>query len=223
MGFNIGKKIDEARAAQAAQENAATVHRTLEQNQIRNLYNQAPAYQKQGDTAEAQALKGEAYGTDPLKEYEAMRAQAKAASAQGQNTINQQLGDELSNESIAQGGQQANAYSHLAMNGGLNSGARERIAAGGAQNAMMQAQQSRLANQRALQKNQSDLDQGLLGLTGQEAATRRGLQNSYLQLQGNDVQGQNAYNTARQNQRMDMETGFLKSEDDLAAQKANKG
>jgi len=196
--------------------------RKKEEQALRKLMKAQPAYESLLKSSAAQDLQKSAYGTDPLAEFQAQRAQAQAAAEQGKLKIGQQLHDELQDQSIAQAGQTANAYSQLAMGGGLSSGARERVASGGLESNLYAAQAARLDNQRALQEQQSTLDQGLLGITAKEGETRRGLQNSYLDLQKQDTAGINSYKQDQWAKRADLESGILKSRSEERIAKNNQ-
>ena len=104
----------------------------------------------------------------------------------------QNLQDALQAQTQAQGGQVANAYSQLAMGGGLSSGARERIAAGGAQSGLLSRQG--LRSQAA--KNLMDLG---ISEEGQRFASRGGVLQSQMQdIANKNTAAQDAWKTKAQ-------------------------
>lgn len=96
---------------------------------IRKLLQQAPKYQSTLGTPEFERLRAEAFGTGPLAAYEAARQQARL---QAQRAIE--------NQSAEGASAVQNAYSQLAMGGGLSSGARERVASGGTRSSILARQ-----------------------------------------------------------------------------------
>jgi hypothetical protein len=227
LGGGVASKVEHNNNKAVAQKNAVNDARffdraTQDETKIRSLFAQQPTRRSILDTNEAKGLQSEAYGTNPLAEYEAMRGQARSAAAAGATRLGDQLNDELSDQAISGAGARDNAYSALAMGGGLSSGARERVASGGLQSQMMGAQAARMANKRALFDNQQKLDEGLLGLSGQEATTRRGMQNQYLGMQGNDIAQGNQFNQDQFNKNLDMESGFLKSRGEYDIARMNR-
>jgi hypothetical protein len=182
-----------------------------DRTKILGMLDKQPALKSALATKEAKQLQSEAYGTGPLAEYESMRAQARGAADQARTRLGQGLSDEIQSQSIAGAGAQANAYSQLAQEGGLSSGARERIASGGTANQMMQAQQARLQNSRQMQENDFKLQDSMLGLSGNEAKDRRGMQNTYLQLQQGDIGSQNQFNQNKFDKKLGVQTDFMKA------------
>jgi hypothetical protein len=185
------------------------------EREMKNLLKQQPARMSAMNTAEANALKGEAYGTGPLAEYEAMRKQASLAKDQGSQRLQRGLSDELQNLSMNQAGETANAYADLAQSGGLSSGARERVAGSMGQQSMAARQGQRLQTQRAGEDLESQFQQGQQEIMGQESGTRRGLQNTYLGLQQGDIQGQNQYNQDQYGRKLDVMSGLAKAKQDV--------
>jgi hypothetical protein len=124
---------------------------------------------------------------------------------------NQNLSDALQASTRAQGGQTANAYSQLAMNGGLSSGARERIAAGGVANGLLARQGLRSQNAR----NLTDLS---IAEEGQRFQTRGGI------LQGQIQDATNANNYAQDNWKTRANTlaGLSQGEQQQTAALANR-
>lgn len=123
----------------------------------------------------------------------------------------QNLRDALQAQTQGQLGGQANAYSQLAMGGGLSSGARERIASGGMQAGLLGRQQLRAQNS----KNLTDLG---IAEEGQRFQTRGGI------LQGQMQDATNANNFAQQNWQTRANTiaGLSQAEGQQTAALANR-
>lgn len=116
------KKAEQERARREAE-------RSAREDPVRRLLAEAPQYQSTLETPEFERLRGEAFGEGPLSVYEAARKQARL---QSQRAIEDQSRE---GASAVQ-----NAYSQLAMGGGLSSGARERIASGGGRQSILARQ-----------------------------------------------------------------------------------
>lgn len=217
LGVQAGvKAVKKKKAANAVkQANIDTqmgVMREQDNASLRKLLADQPERMSALLSKEAEGLKAEAYGTGPLAEFTAMREQARLANEQGSQRIDQQLQDELQGQAVSGAGARMNAYSQLAQEGGLSSGARERIASGGSNEQMMQAQQARMAQQRAQQNQAAEYAKGALGLTAQEAAARRGMQDKYLSMQSQDIQNENQFKQDKYGKRAELEAGLLKSQ-----------
>lgn len=141
---------------------------------LNNLLAQNPEYISELSSPEAQQMKKYAFGTDQSEQFK--KAQELLALQQQQA---------LEDQATAAGGQQANAYSQLAMGGGLSSGARERVAAG-------LGDQNLLASQGIRRQGQT----GLLDLSKTEEAQRAQRQGEILSAQQKDIAGKNAANQA---------------------------
>ena len=141
----------------------------------------SPDFQQQRDYA---------FGDAKDKGFEMQRGR------EGQN-----LSDALQASTRGQAGQQANAYSQLAMGGGLSSGARERIASGGAVGGLLARQGLRGQSS----KNLTDLG---IAEEGQRFGTRQGV----IQGQMQDVGNQNSFAQANWKTRADTIAGLGQAE-----------
>jgi hypothetical protein len=156
---------DKAREAAAASEADYAA-------KARELLKGLPGYETTLKGPEWEQYYGEAMGTGPLAAYEAMRKQEEARKLAEEGRLGMALQDELQNVDVNQSNQLANAYSNLAMTGGLRGGARERIGAGSLEQAMAQRQGGRLQNQRNLFDLSAKTNENMLGFGVQEAAQR---------------------------------------------------
>lgn len=156
---------------------------------IRKLLQQAPKYQSTLGTPEFERLRAEAFGTGPLAAYEAARQQARLQSQRA-----------IENQSTEGASAVQNAYSQLAMGGGLSSGARERIASGG-------GRQSILARQglRSTEMN------SLADLGTKEAAERISGQKSVTDALTAEKQRQNEFAQKNYELKAQVEGGLAKS------------
>lgn len=134
-----------------------------------------PDYKTVIGSPEWQKMTSYAFGTEEDPGF-AMQRQREAGN----------LSDALQQSTVGQAGQQANAYSQLAMNGGLSSGARERIAGGGAVSGLLARQGLRGQNA----KNLMDIG---IAEEGQRFGAKQGV------LQGQMTDATNANNYAQQN------------------------
>jgi len=155
---------------------------------IMGLLRGLPQYKSSLATPEFEQLKSQAFGTGPLDLYERQRE------AQGM-----QLQRGIEGQTAAQQGQLANAYSQLAMGGGLSSGARERIGLGG-------VQQGLLDRQRLRAQNMSDLSN--LGIS--EAGTRMDMQRSITDQLTGERSRQQQFEMDRARQIAEAQAGLLK-------------
>jgi hypothetical protein len=187
------------------------------EREMNKILNQRPELKSIMGSDEAKFMQQEAYGGGPLAEFQAMREKARLGAEQGRQRLAQGLSDELQNLSTSQAGQAANAYSQLAQSGGLSSGARERIAGGLGQQALAARQASRLQNQRQGMELESNLQQGMQDLIGQEASTRRGLQNAYMAMKGQDLATQNQFAQDVFAKKADVQSNLAKARMDAAA------
>lgn len=192
------------------------------EREMNKILSQRPQLKSAMGTSEMAAFQKEAYGKDPLAEFQSMRDQARLAQEQQRRGMEQGLSDELQNQSIGEAGAQANAYSQLAQGGGLSSGARERIASGLGQQSLAQRQAARLQTQRGLQGLESQYQQGLMDLTGKEAAQRRQMQNAYMDLQRGDIESQNRFAQEMYGKKADVMAGLAKARMDAAGQLMRK-
>jgi hypothetical protein len=164
---NIQRMFQEQNAKTRAELNAALAER--------------PEYKTITGSPEFAQQKQYAFGDESSKGFLMQRAREQ-----------QNLMDALQSQTQAQGGQTANAYSQLAMGGGLSGGARERIAANAAQSGLLGRQQ--LRSQGA--KNLADLG---IAEEGQRFQTRGGILQSQMQDIGNQNQfAQEAWKTKAQ-------------------------
>lgn len=181
------------------------------ERQMKAILKNQPKRMSAMGTAEMGKFKSEAYGTGPLAEYEAMRQQASLAKQQGGQRLQRGLSDELQNLSLGQAGETANAYANLAQSGGLSSGARERVAGSMGQQSLAARQAQRLQTQRAGEDLESQYLQGQQDILGKEAGQRRSMQNTYLDLQRGDVEGQNQFNQSAYGKKADVEAAMAKA------------
>jgi hypothetical protein len=186
--------------ARASERNA----QTAKDDSLQKLIDTRPQYSSIADTNEYKTLLGQANTVGDLPQYALLKQQAQQAAAEGNTKLANQLNDELQNQAIAGSGAQSNAYSQLAMGGGLSGGARERIAAGGAEAQMAQAQQARLGKNRGEADIQNKLSQGLLDLGAQSEGAKTGLQTTLLGARQSDLGGQNQLAQSQHNQSMEI-------------------
>lgn len=140
-----------------------------------------PEYQSMLTSPEFAQQNQFAFGDESTKGFLMQRAREQ-----------QNLQDALQAQAQGQGGQLANAYSQLAMGGGLGSGARERIAAGGAQSGLLARQG--LRSQAA--KNLMDLG---ISEEGQRFQTRGGILESQMRdISNKNTAAQEAWKTKAQ-------------------------
>jgi len=193
--------------------------------QLKAIIKKQPGYQSLTGTNEYQNLSNLANSSGDLPQYALLKQQAEAAAAAGNTKLAEQLNDELQTQAISGAGAQSNAYSDLSMGGGLSSGARERIAAGGAENQLFAAQKSRLQNNCAVNDIGTNLQSGLLDLGAKSASEKLGLQGSLLTTRGNDLASQNEFNQARHNKAIEVAAAKAKSirEGSAAADAARAG
>lgn len=229
MAGMVGAGVMAKKASNAKATANRNAYDQLAQDQINqaqksqlDILKKQPGYQSALDTAESQKFKNEAYGSAPLAEYESMRGQAGLANTQQQQKLQQGLSDEMQNQSLAEGGAQANAYSQLAQGGGLSGGARERIAGGLGQQSLQARQAARLQTQRAGTDLESGYQQQLMGLTGKEAADRRGMQNAYLGMQATDVGAKSSFGQSQYDKEAAIRSGAAKAKQDLALAQAGR-
>lgn len=189
-----------------------------DENKLRGLLRQAPKYKSAIDNKEFNQLRSDAFGKGPMAAFDPQRQQAQLLADQQKQELGNQLTDNMNAGAVSAAGAQANAYSQLAQEGGLSSGARERIAAGGAQNAFAARQQARLDNQRLLQQNASNLQSNLLGVGAQEAQARLGLQGKVADAVTADKAAANQFAQDQYGKRADLEAGILKSKSDARTQ-----
>jgi hypothetical protein len=168
-------------------------------------------------------MKAEAYGTGTIDAYDAERKLAGQQESVANTGADRRLSDSLEAANTAGNGATMNAYNALAT-GGLSSGARERVAAGGAQNQFAAQQSARLAADRAKQDNAMQLQTGLLGIGSDEAKQRMAERGSVVDATTKDLAAKNQYGQDMYNKKADLQAGFLKSAADqrTAALYANK-
>jgi len=136
---------------------------------LKDILAQNPEYQSILSSPEQDQMKKYAFGTDQSAQFK------KAQELLGLNT---QQG--LEDQAQAGAGQAANAYSQLAMGGGLSSGARERVGQGVADANLLASQGVRRQGQ-----------QGLLDLSKTEEQQRAQRQGEIANAQQADVRGKN--------------------------------
>lgn len=215
-GLRPGSDNGDAEAAAKAQQLAAG--QASDKQQLRALLAQTPAYASSIANPQFEQLKSEAFGTGPMAAYEAQRKQQQALADQDKVRIANSLSDNQEATNASNAGTTANAYSQLAMGGGLSSGARERVAAGGALNSLAARQSNRLQASRDQTTSANNLQNGFLGIGANEAAARTGQQNSITDAINKDQLARNQYNTDMYGKKADLESGFLKSNADARLQ-----
>jgi hypothetical protein len=105
------------------------------------------------------------------------------------------------------------------MGGGLSGGARERIAASGAESQLLNAQKARLAKDRGSFDIGTNLTSGLLDLGAKSAAEKTGLQTSLLGTKQADLGGQNQLVQSQYNQGIEIAAAKAKAQKEAAAAK----
>jgi len=178
------------RARVAAEEQAKKDAIAAAEAPVRKLLAEAPKYQSTLNTPEFERLRAEAFGTGPLAAYEAARQQARL---QSQRAIEDQSRE---GASAVQ-----NAYSQLAMGGGLSSGARERIASGGGRQSIFARQGLRGTEMTSL-----------ADLGTKEAAERMAGQKSITDALTAEKQRQNDFAQKSYELRAQVEGGLAKSQ-----------
>lgn len=170
LGDQAGQAAEAAKLAQMfkAQQDRA-------RSDLMGVLAERPEYSSVINSPEFQKMSGFAFGNEADPGF-AMQRQREAGN----------LSDALQQSTLSQGGQQANAYSQLAMGGGLSGGARERIAAGGASSGILARQGLRGQNAKNL------MDLGIA-----EEGQRYGAKQGVLQNQMQDKTNANQY--AQQN------------------------
>lgn len=124
-----------------------------DRSSLMGLLRGLPQY-KSSFGSEFEQLRGQAFGQGPLDLYEKQREASRMEQMRA-----------LEGQSASQAGQIANAYSQLGMGGGLSSGARERIASGGATSGLFDRQRLRAQGM-----------QNLAGIGTAEAGARMDMQ-----------------------------------------------
>jgi hypothetical protein len=200
---------DEQRRAVDRQQELEQISQS--EKQMMKILKQQPAYKSSFGSKEVKGFQKEAYGTGPLAEYQAMREQARQAAKGQQESLQRGLSDELQNQSIAQGGAQANAYSQLAQGGGLSSGARERIASNLGNQSLAARQGARLQQMRGAQDVEQGLAEQQMGLTAKEAADRRAMQNAYMQMQSGETAARNQFEQEKYGKKADVLSGLARA------------
>jgi len=166
---------------------------------VQRLLKQAPAYGSSlgGDF---QLLRKQAMGKGPLPQFEAQRG---VLEQQGIRNQERQDADTA--------GRVENAYSQLAMGGGLSSGARERVAQGGMQDTLFAKQNLRAADQAAL---------GALGV--QEAGAKLDLQKGVAQAGVEEQNRRQDFMMDRYKFKAETTAGLAKADAERAVAAANK-
>ncbi len=107
------------------------IKRQAEESRARlaTLFSQRPQYGSINANPEFDDMKKYAFGSDSSKSFLLRK-----------DELQKQLTQQLEDSDVSQSGATANAYSQLAMDGGLASGARERVAAGAADQTLLSKQ-----------------------------------------------------------------------------------
>jgi hypothetical protein len=187
-----GRKARDQRAIQQANAQSSRDERL-----IRDLRSQRPTFQSTLTSPEFEQQRAFAFSNQESPVFAAQRARIET---QGRQAL-----DDLSAD---QAGQQANAYSQLAMGGGLSSGARERVASQGLESNLA-------ARQRARSGTSDQLAQAGL----EEARQRMALQTGIADARAKDIAQQNEFNMNAYQEMLGSETALAKarSERDIAA------
>jgi hypothetical protein len=195
-----------------------------EEEKLNQLLKSRPAFKSITGEKEYKQIADQAYGTGDLPQYALLKQQAEQAAAEGKTGLAQQLNDELQNQSIAGGGAQANAYSQLAMGGGLSGGARERIAASGAEDQMRQAQSARLTEMRGQMGLEAKKQAGLLDIGAKGAEARAGMQQRLLDTRASDLGSERAAAESAYQKEVDLQAAKAKAqkEQDIADEAKRK-
>jgi hypothetical protein len=190
--INRGRKIRDQRAK--AQAKAAS---TRDERLIRDLRAQRPTFQSTLTSPEFEQQRAFAFGNEESPVFAAQRARIQT---QGNQALDDLTAD--------QAGQQANAYSQLAMGGGLSSGARERVASQGLESNLFARQRSRAGASDQL--SQAGLE---------EARSRMALQTGIADARAKDLAQQNEFNMNAYQEMLGSETALAKAraERDVAA------
>lgn len=180
-------------------QNQQTVVKNKSVDVINDILNKAPKYTDSLRSRDFQNLKSQAFGLGPLEQFEIQRGTLRDAfgrSMEGQDaTLNQAIN---------------NAYSQLAMGGGLSGGQRERIAIGGATD-----------NLRAKQGLRQNQTQSLRDIGMAEAAEKLGLQKTVLDAETQENMRKQQMEMDQWKLRAETQAGIQKSETDRAIAASN--
>lgn len=167
--------------------------------ELGGLLDQRPGYQSALDTDVYKQMRERALGTGDFGATPLLRQRAQMEGQRNLESLSQQ-----------QAGGQANAYSQLAMSGGLSSGARERIASGGMNTALL----GRQAARQGTAQNLANIDIDQEGQRGQ-------LLGQYAQATAADTSAKNQSAQDAYTLKAQTQAGLLKSRDEQYAAAAN--
>ena len=148
--------ISESRDAKKAKAHGASMQAGIDrtESKLEGLLQQKPGYNFSYGSNEFNDLRKQVASGGPLEHFQ-----------QARQLLKQKAGQNLDRQTSDRAGQQATAFSQLAMGGGLSSGARERVAQGGLQGNLM-----------ARQKLRGETQNQFAEIGGMEAKEKLGLQ-----------------------------------------------
>ena len=191
-------------------------------SKIRGLLDTLPGYESALGFDEFENLRGQAFGEGPLADFEAQRGLLNEQQTNEQARLGQALTGELQDIDVGRAGAAQSAYDALSMGGGLSSGARERIAQGGAEQSLMQRQQARGQEASKLFDLGAQTREGLLNTTANEASTRRGMQGNIIDALKAENERKQAFEQKRADRRLSTEAGLLKAEQEREVAQMNQ-